>query len=69
MKRATEEFNAQMSALIEKLVQENFQELNNSVQRMNNWQQENKEMITQLTNQLTTGIRRLPGDFQGQSKR
>ena len=35
MKRATEEFNAQMSALIEKLVQENFQELNNSVQRMN----------------------------------
>ena len=60
MKRATEEFNAQMSALIEKLVQENFQELNNSVQRMNvNWQQENKEMITQLTNQFTKVSRRL----------
>ena len=60
MKRATEEFNAQMSALIEKLVQENFQELNNSVQRMNNWQQENKEMIIQLTNQFT----KVSEDFQ-----
>ncbi len=60
MKRATEEFNSQMSALIEKLVQENFQELNNSVQRMNDWQQENKEMITQLTNQFT----KVSEDFQ-----
>lgn len=60
MKRATEEFNSQMSALIEKLVQENFQELNNSVQRMNDWQQENKEMITKLTNQFT----KVSEDFQ-----
>jgi hypothetical protein len=60
MKRATEEFNAQMSALIEKLVQENFKELNNSVQRMNDWQQENKEMITLLTNQFT----KVSEDFQ-----
>ena len=60
MKRATEEFNAQMSALIEKLVQENFQELNVSVQRMNDWQQENKKMITQLTNQFT----KVSKDFQ-----
>lgn len=52
MKDATEQFNIQMSALIEKLVQENFQELNNSVQRMNQWQQENKEMIIQLTAQF-----------------
>lgn len=52
MKRATEEFNAQMSALIEKLVQENFKELNNSVQKMNQWQQENKEMIQSLTDQF-----------------
>ena len=43
MKSATEQFNTQMSALIEKLVQENFQELNNSVNRMNKWQQENKK--------------------------
>ena len=52
MRRATEEFNSQMSALIEKLVQENFQELNNSVQSMNQWQRENKEMILSLTNQF-----------------
>lgn len=52
MKNATEQFNNQMSALIEKLVQENFKELNNSVQRMNQWQIENKEMIISLTNQF-----------------
>lgn len=52
MKNATEQFNTQMSALIEKLVQENFKELNNSVQRMNQWQLENKEMIISLTNQF-----------------
>lgn len=52
MKKATEEFNSQMSALIEKLVQENFQELNNSVQKMNQWQVENKEMIQTLTSQF-----------------
>jgi hypothetical protein len=60
MKNATEQFNAQMSALIEKLVQENFQELNNSVQRMNTWQQENKQMITQLTSQFKS----VANDFQ-----
>ena len=60
MKKATEEFNTQMSALVEKLVQENFQELNNSVQRMNDWQKENKEMITQLTGQFT----KVSEDFQ-----
>jgi hypothetical protein len=52
MKEATEQFNSQMSALIEKLVQENFHELNNSVQRLNDWQRENKEMITALTSQF-----------------
>lgn len=52
MKAATEEFNAQMSAIIERLVQENFDELNKSVERMNSWQQENKTMITQLTDQF-----------------
>ena len=52
MKAATEEFNAQMSAIIERLVQENFDELNKSVERMNTWQQENKTMITELTDQF-----------------
>ena len=54
MKSATETFNAQMSELIKKLVQENFKELNNSVQSLNTWQQENKEMILSLTEQFKT---------------
>ena len=60
MKSATEEFNKQMSTLIDKLVKENFKELNTSVQRMNDWQQENKKMITQLTDQFKT----VSGEFQ-----
>jgi hypothetical protein len=56
MKAATEEFNAQMSAIIERLVQENFNELNRSVERMNTWQQENKTMITQLTDQFKDAV-------------
>lgn len=49
MKHATEEFNQQMSSLINKLVQENFAELNNSVKNLNDWQMANKEQIAQLT--------------------
>ncbi|MEZ4939177.1 MAG: hypothetical protein R2799_16450 [Crocinitomicaceae bacterium] len=60
MKKATEEFNSQMSSLIEKLVQENFKELNNSVNRMNEWQKDNKEMIASLTNQFT----KVSSDFE-----
>ncbi len=52
MQQATETFNAQMSELIERLVKENFEELNNSVQSLNTWQQENKEMISALTEQF-----------------
>lgn len=52
MKNATETFNAQMTELIEKLVQENFKELNTSVQSLNTWQHENKEMISTLTDQF-----------------
>ena len=49
MKSATEQFNAQMSELINRLVKENFQELNNSVKSLNEWQKENKEQIQKLT--------------------
>lgn len=52
MKRTTEQFNAQMSELINKLVQENFAELNDSVLKLNQWQQENKEQIQKLTQQF-----------------
>lgn len=51
MKRVTEEFEKQMNALISKLIQENFDQLNKSVERLNTWQQENKEMIVSLTSQ------------------
>ena len=58
MKNATEQFNTQMSDLINKLVQENFSELNKSVQSMNDWQRENKEQIQKLTDnfQRTTEL-------------
>lgn len=52
MKNVTKEFNKQMTTLISRLVQENFQELNNSVERLNSWQQENKQMVTTLTEQF-----------------
>lgn len=51
MKRVTEEFQTQMNALINKLIQENFDELNKSVERLNTWQHENKDMISSLTQQ------------------
>lgn len=51
MKKVTEEFQKQMDALISKLIQENFDQLNKSVERLNQWQQENKEMISSLTRQ------------------
>lgn len=51
MKKVTEEFQKQMNALINKLIQENFDQLNKSVEKLNTWQQENKEMISSLTKQ------------------
>lgn len=51
MKKVTEEFQKQMNALINKLIQENFDQLNKSVERLNTWQQENKVMIASLTQQ------------------
>ena len=51
MKNVTAEFQKQMDALISKLIQENFDQLNKSVERLNQWQQENKEMIASLTKQ------------------
>lgn len=51
MKKVTDEFQKQMNALISKLVQENFAQLNKSVEKLNIWQQENKEMIQSLTSQ------------------
>jgi hypothetical protein len=52
MKRTTEQFNTQMSELINRLVKENFAELNNSVKNLNDWQYQNKEQVQRLTEQF-----------------
>lgn len=52
MKKATEQFNEQMSELINRLVQENFAELNNSVKSLNAWQMQNKIQVQELTEQF-----------------
>lgn len=63
MKNVTMEFQRQMDALISKLIQENFEQLNKSVERLNQWQQENKEMIQSLTSQY----RQMAENFEGTS--
>lgn len=53
MKTATQEFQRQMNSIVSKLVKENFEQLNQSVEKLNTWQQENKKMISDLTHQYT----------------
>lgn len=64
MNRVTQDFQQQMNALISKLVQENFEQLNNSVATLNNWQQENKQMISTLTRQYSS----MAQEFESTSK-
>lgn len=45
------EFNVKLAELINRLVKENFEELNRSVQRLNEWQQNNKEQVEKLIQQ------------------
>lgn len=54
MKSATQEFQRQMNSIVSKLVKENFEQLNQSVEKLNMWQQENKKMISDLTHQYIT---------------
>lgn len=63
MRNVTDEFNKQMTSLINKLIQENFEQLNKSVERLNIWQQENKEMIQSLIAQY----KQMAQDFDGTS--
>lgn len=53
MKQATLEFQSQMNAIVSRLVKRNFEQLNQSVEKLNIWQQENKQMISDLTHQYT----------------
>ncbi|MFK7949652.1 MAG: MotA/TolQ/ExbB proton channel family protein [Saprospiraceae bacterium] len=52
MQRVITDFNAKMNDLIQRLVKENFQELNNSVKRLNTWQIENKKQVATLIEQF-----------------
>lgn len=54
MTNVTTTFNNQMNELIERLVKENFEELNNSVLQLNKWQHENIEHVTTLTKSYQT---------------
>lgn len=63
MKKVTEEFQKSMNELIGKLIQENFDQLNKSVEQLNHWQQENKAMIESLTKQY----KEMETDFESTS--
>ena len=52
MEKVITDFNEKMNDLIQKLVKENFQELNTSVQRLNDWQKENKKQVALLISQF-----------------
>lgn len=52
MEKLTEEFQKQMGTLIERLVQKNFNQLTQSVDRLNLWQQENKNQVATLIQQF-----------------
>ena len=51
MKKFASDFQNQMNALFNKLVSDNFKELNKSIEILCSWQQENKDMIKTLTSQ------------------
>lgn len=48
MTSVTQQFNSQMEQLIGRLFKENFEELNNSVKTLNDWQIQNKVQVKQL---------------------
>lgn len=48
MEDATAEFSRKMNDVVERLVKENFDQLNKSVENLNTWQKENKEAMESL---------------------
>ena len=63
MKKITETFEKEMNkvsteltGLMKKLVDKNFEELNKSINSLNTWQQENKEQIGTLTENFKTAV-------------
>ncbi|MBK7568301.1 MAG: MotA/TolQ/ExbB proton channel family protein [Bacteroidetes bacterium] len=67
MERVITDFNTQMNELIQKLVKENFEELNNSVKNLNDWQKENKvqiEILIDQFNNVTSNIEKTSRNIQ-----
>lgn len=48
MENATAEFSQKINDVVERLVKENFDQLNHSVENLNTWQKENKEAMETL---------------------
>lgn len=63
MKKFAAEFQNQMNNLINKLVADNFKELNKSIDNLNTWQQENKVQIADMIKQY----REMATDFEDTS--
>ncbi len=68
MQGLTEEFQKQMGTLIERLVKENFDQLNKSVEQLNTWQIENKSMIQSLTSQYKEMSENFANDAEALNK-
>lgn len=68
MRGLTEEFQKQMGTLIERLVKENFDQLNKSVEQLNTWQVENKAMIQSLTTQYKEMSENFANDAEALNK-
>lgn len=45
-------FNERLNELIQRLIKENFEELNNSVKNLNEWQQKNRQQVEDLISQF-----------------
>lgn len=64
MEKVITDFNTQMNELIQRLVKENFEELNNSVKSLNEWQKINKEQVATLTGQFNQVVSNLESSSQ-----
>lgn len=64
MEKSTEKFHAKMEEVLDRLVKKNFEKLNESVQNMISWQEDNKEMIETLTNTFKNVV----NDFETSSE-
>ncbi|MBV6655554.1 MAG: MotA/TolQ/ExbB proton channel family protein, partial [Mameliella sp.] len=58
MESLVKDFNEMFSDLITSLVNQNFQELNQSVQKLNDWQKENRVQVDSLYEKLTILLNR-----------